>query len=403
MVLYFKGSRIIQKTLSGFFVLLSIVGCSSKSNDDFSLNHYENLLFVGENPELTILNIEIEKVVFQEDTIPFGIGFFSLVGEKLLYFDRLRGNVYSIDPLRGHVELFLKNGEAPNESPKIQTFASNGKRHFFFQGYTYWIFNESWETVSKNNYEFYNTEDLDEIQSTPSTDMIGIYEVKYWENQPIIFDNHIWINIESTNPSLNLVMHEEYYKSGRLVAEVNIKSGQIERILGRKSPQYQNYAYLPHYDYHYISRYGDSFLINFEIDSLIYVADENLIPKAYFGAQGRNMDISYRQVNTVDDWGSYWYFARVKKGFYKHIYSDSERNLIFRSYHLGNKNDVFENIGDNPKRLQIYKNFTLVGDVEVPKFFKIIGKIGGYYYADGSVENPDNEEIVLYRFKLPEL
>ena len=50
--------------------------------------------------------------------------------------------------------------------------------------------------------------------------------------------------------------------------------------------------------------------------------------------------------------------------------------------------------------MQIYHQKRLIGDVEVPNFFNVIGKIGDYYYADGSLDNPDNEEIVVYKFKL---
>lgn len=50
--------------------------------------------------------------------------------------------------------------------------------------------------------------------------------------------------------------------------------------------------------------------------------------------------------------------------------------------------------------MQIYNSsFDLLVDVKVPTRFNVIGKLGDYYYADGLV-NELEEELSIYNFKL---
>src|SRR5690606_14153614 len=113
---------------------------------------------------------------------------------------------------------------------------------------------------------------------------------KYWENQPHIVDDKLWINIESSNPKFNFLMHESYYRDSRIVGEVNLNTGEVENILGRKPPIYLNYKFIPHNDVFYLMPYGDDFILSFHPDSAIYIVDKRLNLKSYFGAKGIEMD-----------------------------------------------------------------------------------------------------------------
>ena len=49
--------------------------------------------------------------------------------------------------------------------------------------------------------------------------------------------------------------------------------------------------------------------------------------------------------------------------------------------------------------LQVYSENCLIADIEVPRDFEVIGYIAPWFYARGFC-NYDNEEIVIYKFKL---
>ena len=66
-------------------------------------------------------------------------------------------------------------------------------------------------------------------------------------------------------------------------------------------------------------------------------------------------------------------------------------DLTFRTYRTGTPK--------NETRLQIYDRTTLIGDVQVPYGFKVMGYIEPYYYSE-FICDEDKETIEIYRFKL---
>ncbi len=361
---------------------------------------YANIESISKAPSKSINSLELSKIEIQDIGNPVGKGFSYILDNQLLFFDLARGEVLEIDPETGSQKVIITKGEGPNQVPRFESFTHSDDKRIFLDGYAFFIYDSNWEQIGRNSYDFYANDEMTEIEANPKGEMIGVYELKYWENQPHIVDDKLWINIESSNPKFNFLMNESYYRDSRIVGEVNLSTGEVERILGRRTPIYLNYRFIPHHDTFYLTPYGDDFLLSFEPDSAIYLVDKMLNPKSYFGAKGIGMNQAYFEVSDIDAWEASGKDALTKEGFYKHVYGSQEDNMIMRTYTLGNEASEILNIKDNPKRLQIFKNFQLIGDVEVPTYFKVIGKIGEYYYADGSGENPDNEEILIYRFKI---
>lgn len=69
-----------------------------------------------------------------------------------------------------------------------------------------------------------------------------------------------------------------------------------------------------------------------------------------------------------------------------------ELDLLFRTY---SKNESAKVDG-----LQVYHNEILIGDVQVPESFEVVGYSAPYYYGQIS-GNGDAELLQLYRFKIP--
>jgi hypothetical protein len=65
--------------------------------------------------------------------------------------------------------------------------------------------------------------------------------------------------------------------------------------------------------------------------------------------------------------------------------------MFFRGYKKGG--------GAINEGLQIYREHTLIADIDVPVGFKVLGLINGYIYASGEIDE-DAGEIYVYRFKI---
>lgn len=390
----------IRVILSITLIFFIIIGCDTNSTT--TENYYSNLEIVGIQSSInknSKLDIDTFLISHPEG---IGKGFSKVVNGELIFFDLARMEVRRITNEFELGEYHLTKGDGPNQIPSFQSFASKANQNYLLSSYTFFSFDQDWNYLNKGGISFYTNNELAEIGSDPKPDMVGIYELKYYEQEPLFVNDKLLIKIESSNPKYNFVMHKNYYEEARIAAEINLKSKNIDRILGRKPPIYINYNLIPHHDHHYWDINSDNKVyLSFEPDSLIYICDNDLVPQKAFGVAGINMRQDYHEVTTVEDYDSYWFLAQTTKGYYKHLKVIEEDGLVFRTYNQGTSEKTFS-YGENPKRMQIYKDFELIADVPVPSFFKVIGKVGEYYYADGSVENQENEEVILYRFKLNE-
>ncbi|RAI85741.1 hypothetical protein [Algoriphagus yeomjeoni] len=380
--------------LNYIFILFIFFGCSPQKPDELSSATNPQLL-----KNIVITNLELEQVQFNYEGF-VGKGSVELEEDKLLFLDRLSMQVIEFNKDGEFLRIPISNGEGPSEIPVFQTYTSYKGRKYFMNGWTLFEFNESNSLLNRTLLDFSHSSDIKEVESNPKVDDIGIYEVKYWGNQLEVRDGFLYTKIESSNPGFNFVMHKEYYEKAPLYGKVDLNTGKVVELLGKRPAIYQNYSYLPHFDYYFHDFLAEEIYISFEPDSLIYILNEDFEVQEAFGNKGVGMDQSYREVSTVEDWEDYWRINQTQKGFYKYIKVIPEDELVFRTYTAGNPDPNSFELGTNPQRMQVYHQKRLVGDVEVPNFFSVIGKIGDYYYADGSLDNPDNEEIVVYKFKL---
>lgn len=378
-----------------FYLLLFLsIGCSQQKTDELSNIETSQL-----SKNIVIQNLELEQVSFNYEGF-VGKGSVEIEMDKLLFLDRLSMQVLEFDQEGNFLGIPIANGEGPAEIPKFQIYARAEGNRYFMDGYAISEYNGANELSRRKLIDFYHNSDMKDIESNPRFDDAGIYEVKYWANQIEVRDGYLYTKIESTNPGFNFVMHREYYEKAPLYGKVDLSTGKVVELLGKRPAIYQNYNHFPHFDYYFHDFLEEEIYISFEPDSLIYILNEDFEVQEAFGNKGVGMDQSYREVSTVEDWEDYWRINQTQKGFYKYIKVIPEDELVFRTYTTGNLDPNSFELGTNPQRMQIYLQKRLIGDVEVPNFFSVIGKIGDYYYADGSLDNPDNEEIVVYKFKL---
>ncbi|GAB2623010.1 hypothetical protein GCM10026987_20460 [Belliella aquatica] len=359
----------------------------------------KELTIISNNSEEDINQIKLEKLEFDiEDLI--GRGEAVISNENIYFVDKLNSQLLKFDAEGNYLETPISKGEGPSEIQRFENFIISGDFKYFLSGYTIYEFDQKNELSNRTVLDFYHGSSMKEIESNPQPDDPGIYEVKYSNNEIFVRDGKFYSKIETSNPKLNFLMHEKYYKKSANYGEFDLKTGKILRVLGKKPPIYLKYKYIPHFDFYYHDLSDDEIYISFEPDSLIYIADKDFNFKEAFGVSGKGMIQEYIEVSELDDYDDYWKGNRARNGFYRQIKFIAEDDLLFRTYNTGSKDRSSTEYEDNPLRMQIYKSKVLIGDVEIPNYFKVIGKIGEYFYADGSGGNPDNEEIVVYKFKL---
>jgi hypothetical protein len=173
---------------------------------------------------------------------------------------------------------------------------------------------------------------------------------------------------------------------------MNINNGVVEEILGRYSPVYSEFENKKQFSLTIfdISKEG-LFFVSQEADSIIYCYNNNYEIKYAFGLPGKDMNIEYNNLNTVDEFKNSYLSERREFGYYNDLEYIDERKMLFRSYKKG--------IHKNVDGLQIYNDGILIGDVEVPLNFKVVGYSNSYFYSEAMIDE-FNEVIHLFRFKL---
>ncbi|GAB2624021.1 hypothetical protein [Belliella aquatica] len=381
-----------MKYLLVLVLALNFLSCRQKFPD-------EKIKISSSIADDIVNSIILEKIYFDSTNL-FGKGNSFLLDDQLFFLDKLNSQLLRFDAEGHFIDALITKGEGPSEIQRFESFAMNGDFKYFLSGYTIYEFDRNNELSQRTILDFYHNSSLKEIESNPQPNDPGIYEVKYVNNEIFVRDGKFYTKIETSNPKLNFLMHNKYYQETANYGEFDLKTGKILRVLGKKPAIYLNYKHIPHFDFYYHDIANEYIYLSFEPDSLIYIADKDFNFKEAFGVSGVGMLQDYIQVNNLEDYDTYWRPNRAQKGFYRYIKYIPEDDMVFRTYTIGVSDRTSFDYGDNPQRMQIYKGKVLIGDVEVPNYFKVIGKIGDYYYADGSDENPDNEEIIVYKFKL---
>lgn len=337
-------------------------------------------------------------------------GFFAVHSDSIYFLDKLFATATVFDLSGKFVGQHLGKGEGPNEVEGIRGYIQDTKNHIIFKGYSVYSFDNNWKKIKHAVLRWESDKSQKELINNPEPDDIGIYEVKYKPEMYKIFDSEYFIlNTESTHPKFNAYftsVSQNFYQNAYTFALVNRKSLKIEKLFGHYPDIFQN-SNIPNYANWYADITPDQVYMNFEADSLIYVYDKkSLQPSFCLGISGRGMKQNYKATDTYDEAMDRWIEDRVSSGYYTDIEVFDEQELIFRIYTLGTDESDFQNksVTDEhfPKRMQIYYKKKLVGDVQVPNRFTIIGFIDGYFIADGLIDE-QNQAMGLYKFKLPVL
>ena len=376
-----------------FFIALCILllfSCQEQLENKYFIQP-ENI-----QPDIKISGLELETIKLDSIQSSY-VGYSKIINDSIYFTDKMFCKVYKFDKEGVFYNTFLRKGKGPKEIPigQIQGFTSTDNNEYLFFGASYDIsvFNNNWERINTLQINWQINNSRSEMMKNPSPEMTGLYAPSYYKLILRTYNNNLYFPISSQSPNFNFVNSKLYYEQGRILAKMDIKTGKVTKLLGRYSPFYKDYEFLGQFSLinFDITKNGE-FYVSYEPDSLIYYYDKDFTIKKVFGFNGRNMNVHYDEVGTINEFQNNLEKQRKLCGFYTYLEYIDERGLLFRNYQKGSHADT--------NGLQIYKNGIFIGDVDVPVGFKkIIGYIHPYFYSNIIIDEK-NENMKIYRFKL---
>jgi hypothetical protein len=351
--------------------------------------------------------ISNEKCNFKLDSIQLGhvsssyTGDLCYLNDQILFIDYRFCWAYIFDYNGKLIDKKLGQGKNVDEIDisHITRFDNLENGNFIFYGHANdaHVFDKNWKKLKESHINWNGSVDYGygrDIKN-PEPDEPTIYSMDFVNPKIKHFKNKSYVPIYSEHSDFNGFTNDEYYLNGRIIAEINFDSLyniEVTRLLGRRTPELLKNKYLPHhssFDFDVDSK--GNFYVAHEIDSAIYVYDQDFKLKRGFGVAGSNMDTKYNTLDTFDvnKYRQLLFIDRPNKGYYKAIKKIEEQHIIFRTYSRKNNKDG----------LQIYKNEMLTADLEVPKNFEVRHYKDGYYYSNAFIDE-ENEIIKIYKFKL---
>jgi hypothetical protein len=377
-------------------ILLFVILFESCTSNNKQEQYWDIPTKVEIDLKITQITLDTVRVNHENNS---GVGSYLLYKDTLVFVDELYSTLYLFDENFNEIDRRFGRGDGPDEvSGRIVGFTVKEGRLFALgPSYDYYILDIGLGEVMQKGSLSFDSESLNnasEVMNNPRPEYMEIYEVDYPGLQIVFLnDEEVLLNITTSHPLFNAFSHREFYDSGRVLAVLDISSGKLSGIYGRMSPIYQSWKFLPYLSSVKLDGNDENgFYLGFEADPLIYYFSAPDELKYAFGKVGKRMKVDYEQVVGTENYVQYYKELRPKYGFFTFIYHLPELNLLFRGYQRGES--------ENEDGLQIYQGEVLIGDVDVPKGFNLIGYRNSKFYGEIKSEDglSSEEAPILLRF-----
>lgn len=373
-----------------FLILVLLVSFSCSDNSDSTYDSFQN----NHQSEISFIDIDLNKIEFTDVPSSY-LGQAKIANDTLFFVDQKFNRVLLFDQDLTYLGWKLEKGNGPNEIPisEINGFEKLSSGNFMFLGSTtdWHIFTSQFQKI--NTYVMENTRKRSDLREISATNPV-IYSFVYPKLIVRESKNRLFFNIMVQHPEFNFIdTHNEYFEQSRVLSEMDIATGKTINIFGRFSPFYQkngftlNHVSLLNFD---VSKVTGNFYLNFEADPLIYQFDEDFKPIQSFGEIGKDMNPNYIKLETIEDFQRAIDHERLTEHYFTWLEYVEDGDWLFRSYSLGESDE---------DGLQIFKGSTLVGDVKVPKGFRVIRKLGDSFISH-PITDEVNDKMIIYKFKL---
>lgn len=344
----------------------------------------------------TIINhIELDSFILNSGNYS-SEGFCVMNNDSIYLVDKIFSTISSFNLKGDFLKQFLgKKSKFNLQSLSSLSFIDDGS-FIITDRFKFLKFTNQWNFVDSSYLIYPKTIDNNVLLDNPKGEYPDLYEIKYNKNSIPNKGRYLLIEVESEHPKFNGFSTLGFFTTARNFALIDPKTWHVNPIFGSWPKSYKsgkNYPYFANINYQFSNQ---NFYVNYEIDSLIYVFDRRYVPKFAFGRSGKITNKSYKSSKSI----SYAFndslriSERETKGYYDEIFVQNSRSLIFRSYFTGKKREI------NLHRMQIYKETALIGDIQIPNTFRIIGYNNSHFFADGGEQNG---EKIIYKFKLNDI
>jgi hypothetical protein len=370
-------------------LLLTLLSCQSNVGS----NRLES------EPVLRYDIVSVDTVYLKSPKSTF-VGYFFWTNSSINFIDRIDSKLYQFDHQGRFNGEFLGRGDGPDNQNGIFGIFKNEGQFYILSDTHLSLFDSTFSRQDQLNFSLGGKESYEEMLHAPRPDMFGLYEISWISINvnlpflPLQKRKGFILPVMMTHPELNGYWTTEYYKTVAMFGLFN-EDFELQKLGGIRSEEYLKFNFLPNFDYFYFTQKGDSLLVSFPIDPKIHVYDMQFNFLGTFGESGKEMKTDYISTQTLEEAESQWQLDQNEYGYYDHVFFDEKESLLFRTY-------LPKGRGAESARLQIYKDDQLVGDLEVPIRFRVLGSVNGVFYADGIIDE-EKEKLAFFKFKLNEI
>lgn len=365
----------MKKVIYTLFIIVISVSCGSHTASETNVGKKDILM--------SALSIEPIDVKINEGSY---MGFSGMYNDSLYFFDGYFNYCYtiSIDGNVGTKKCGLGRGpgEIPVKYPLEAVYNESTKNLIALSGSNDVFVLENMKSVKRVPYK---------MGDNAGTSYTSPNSYTLWPEIVADCDNeYVYYNVQGNDDAVS-IFRSDYYANAAIMLKVNYHSGDIAPF-GRYSQYYaansETLRHLP-FTYFDVTDRGEVYVTH-QADSLIHCYDSNFGLIHSFGFGGLDMDTQYSNPGMSEEqFANAHIYDMENKGYYywvQHI-----NDYTFRSY---KKSSTALKDG-----LQIYKGTTLIGDVEVPQNFRVIGYVKPYFITKIICEE-SAEILKFYRFKL---
>lgn len=369
-----------------FLIILAtifVIGCDggSKFEENFNQLNVKELNLYNQQ------DVELSDTVVLERVPSSYVGKLSLVADTLCFLDEQFCRKYNFGKDGKFIDYNFNKGRSNKEidSEMITGYVSlNTDNHCIVSSTRYFLYDNSY-----NKYKSGVLNAVSDRTFDPTNPMI--YTLSYENFELKSHNNYIYYNVVLALPDFNFIdQTTEFYNQTRTLFVYDLNSDKIIAMLGKYPESYKsgdsNLFSLINFD---VLDSGAIYL-SFEANKNIYIYDAAFTPTVCFGIEGKDMDVSYPKLSTIEDFRVSHQSNRAKYSHYKDITYIESIGSIARVYSKGSP---------DKDGLQIYnKDYNLVADLKVPKGSKIAGSDSEYLYLYNI--NELLEEIVVLKIRL---
>lgn len=375
------------------FVLLLFVGCQSEQESGYftqSANSVSDIQFES---------LELDSFYLEDVQSSLG-GVLVMDGDKLNFVDYQFGRVYQFDTDGNFIELVIERGRGPSELPRggitFYNQLPDGGHLFVGSSYDYYVFNADYERLQDSMIRFQQDKPVEYLHNNPTPEDHRSYNLAYYMGDVRAAGDVAFLPLLGGEPQYTAFSFttDLFAEEARILASMNLETGEVDRIFGRLSPVYAQNPPARLFSFFFYDMTDDETLaISYAADPNIYLFSTDFEHLVTFGSDGRDMDMDFEDYSNVSERDFEDFLVRQwrSKDVFSSVTFIPETNLLFRGYTRRADPDM--------DGLQIYRDNVLIADVDIPNMLKVIGYHDGWYYTDAEI-NEREETKKVYRFRL---